>query len=520
MNVKFLAFNAYCCQVNSLRISLLLSFLLAGGIAVGQIKIDLPYSPSILQPEQINSLFNSNIPTEENARLNLSEINHCSIRTEFNNNNAFNTPASINESNSVTYNWFAFNNLFNQIDSTVAGYRFANNRDKKLLQSYYKTNSSNSIPSCWTVNSTKTGNFPASYPAIYFDKNGTTFRKDSMYSNHTILLIQTLQSFYFNSKLPYKDLANQINSSDKSKFKTTNQLVKESFEKKQANSVNLIARALDENFTVTWKGDFTFTSSSASFTNFSFHSNIILDTEEITKLTEELELDLNGWAEKSYFVATHAGKSYRLPYSFPIEFSFQKQSSKNVVFLDKANQSTFNFLLNSRYTRKLLLPARTKLHYSTFSTELKTSEYATPLESNVSRVMSIELPSSYGALPAMALFGRGYKLGVSGYRQMFDKEQRKKRCATQKFMVIGFTAGTLSGLTRIFANSLYNEDPVRYKNSPNVADISKKIITGSCILYSTMIVIDFSRTLHLVKTTKRKITAINSMLDENVIYSN
>lgn len=505
--------------MKTLRISLLLSFLLVEGIAAGQIKVDLPYSPSILQPEQINSLFNSSMPAEENARLNLSEINHCSIRTEFNNNNSFNTPASIKESNSVTYNWFAFDNLFNQIDSTTAGYRFASNRDKKLLQSYYKTNSSNSIPSCWTVNSTKTGNFPASYPAIYFDKNGPTFRKDSMYSNHAILLIQTLQSFYFNSKLTYKDLASQINSSDKAKFKTTNQLVKESFEQKQSSSVNLIARALDENFTVTWKGDFIFTPSSASFTNFNFHSDIILDTEKITQLTEVLELDFKGWAEKSYFVATHAGKSYRLPYSFPIQFSFQKQSSKNVVYLDKSNQSTFNFLLNSRYSRKLLLPARTKLHYTTFSTELKTSEFVTPLESNINRVMSIELPSSYGALPAMALFGRGYKFAVSGSRQMFDKEQRKKRCATQKFMVIGFAAGTLSGLTRFFANSLYNEDPIRYKNSPNVANTSMKIITGSCILYSTMIIIDFSRTLQLVKTTKRKIAAINSMLDENVIYS-
>jgi hypothetical protein len=38
-------------------------------------------------------------------------------------------------------------------------------------------------------------------------------------------------------------------------------------------------------------------------------------------------------------------------------------------------------------------------------------------------------------------------------------------------------------------------------------------------LYSAMITIDFSRTLHLVKTTKRKVAAINSLLDENVIYS-
>ena len=192
----------------------------------------------------------------------------------------------------------------------------------------------------------------------------------------------------------------------------------------------------------------------------------------------------------------------------------------NSVPLDLTNETTFYSLLADRYKGKLKLPVNTQIKYSTFSTTLTTSDFnVIPLETDVRRVLSINLPSSYGALPAMALFGRGYKFAVSGSRQMFDKEQRKKRCATQKFMVIGFAAGTLSGLTRFFANSLYNEDPIRYKNSPNVANTSMKILTGSCILYSTMIVIDFSRTLHLVKTTKRKIAAINSLLDENVIYS-
>jgi hypothetical protein len=500
-----------------IKISILISFLLAAYVGKAQIKVDLPYSPIVFQPEQSLSQFSNNSDLQEVVRnLNFADIKRSPNWQDFKESNHWNTPSSLTENNAVTYNWYAFNLLCNQLDSTTTGYRFANNRDKKLLQTFYKNST---IPSCWTLNTSKTSNYPVSYPPNSFDKYNSTFRKDSMASNRTVLLIQTVQNFYVNAKTPYTDLASRITSSDKAKFKSTNQLIKSGFENKYKNSVDLISRSADENFTITWKGDFIFTPSSASLNNFSFKSDVILDTEEINKLTEGLESDFKDWADKSYFVASYGNKTYRLPTSTEVTFSFTKQSVKNVVSLDKTNQSKFNFLLNSRYSKRILLPARTKLFYTTFATGVKTSEFTTPLEFNVDRVMSIELPPSYGALPAMAFFGRGYKHGVSGSKQMFDKAERSKRCATQKFMVFAFVVGTISGGLHYFSNSFYLNDPIKHKDLLEVSDISKKVLLSSCAGYSLMVVIDFSRTLHLVKSTKRKVAEMNNMLDQNVIYS-
>ena len=522
MNVRFLAFNAYCCQMKTLRISLLLSFLLVGGIAAGQIKVDLPYSPIVFQPEQSLSQFSTNANLNEVAQsLNFSEVNRCAYLTDFKYQNNWNSPASLVEGNSVTYNWYAFNTLFNQIDSTTLGYRFANNLDKNYLQAFYKNSFNSSVASCWTVRAYKTSNFPATYPANYYDKKASTFNSESnLENNRAAVLIQTVQSFYDHSQLPYSELSNRITSSDKGRFQNIHQLSKIAFENKYKEKINLIARSNDENFTVTWKGNFVFTTTESSFSNFTFQSNIILDTEQIIKVTEGIESDFKQWTQKSYFVASRGNKTYRVPSELAIQFSFQKQSKMNSVPLDLANETLFYTLLKGRYKGELKLPVNTQIKYSTFSTTLTTGDSnVIPLETDVMRVLSIDLPKSYGALPMMSFFGRGYKNGTSGSKRLFSTSEKNKRCATQKFMVIGFAAGTLSGLTRFFANSLYNEDPIRYKNSPNVANVSTKVLTGSCILYSAMIVIDFSRTLHLVKTTKRKIAAINSMLDENVIYS-
>jgi hypothetical protein len=483
-----------------------------------QIPIELPYSPAIVEVGQTLQI--DKYPSMKNVseKLVFDNIKPCfNNQTDFENYSFWNTPASLNEKNSTTYNWYAYNNLFSQLDSTTDGYRFVNIRDINWIKQYYNNKSYYSTQNTWADNIHKVSNLPASFPAVYWDHPNFKFVRDSMYSRHTALLIQTVSSFYENVTDSYNYQSEKITAQGKNKYKNSNQIIRDFFETNFFKELSIFANGTEGAFSITWSGDLLFTSNTTSLDNFGVNQNNFSNNKLLSKVTEGMNSGLTDWAKQSYFVANYGNKTYRVPGKLPISFSFNKELHEEEIYIkNPESQLKFIKLLSTIKSnvdiKTLRLPVNTKIKYSTYSTNFTNNHIVLTLEKDISSVLNVSLPPNYRRLPISCLMGTAHKKCITAYKSNFTIESKNKKCATQKLMLITFFTGAVSGLSSYLLYNYYLENPFQRKTSYEFANRSHQIFIASCATHSLILSIDFIRALKLVKTTRKQIESLNYSL--------